>query len=194
MRSDKKEQFQEWLQKKGMVELDIDERWEEFDKWLKLMDMTPGKAERKEQFYTWNYKLQMKDIKAFDHLTHKQIYDDHLDYCRKEGFISSDGLFELLHFREVAYDLFLLLDHDNDNKLLSKTLIKENKKDKLVSLGLEEDFWQLLRDQQCKPKQEFEEWIEENQIKYQVQMNFHQFQKMLWHGMALYSIDIESIH
>ena len=42
---------------------------------------------------------------------------DILQLAFRKEFITIENLIDLLHFREVAYDIFKLLDQDNDDLL-----------------------------------------------------------------------------
>ena len=67
--------------------------------------------EKKDQFQKW-----MKERHASDEDSHKAIWT-RLDDAEKEGLVSAQTLADFLHFREIVFDTFHLLDQDGDNKL-----------------------------------------------------------------------------
>lgn len=48
---------------------------------------------------------------------------------------------DLLHFREVTYDIFLLLDEDHDQKLRCTTLDQQGE---WCQGDIDQEFWDLL--------------------------------------------------
>lgn len=187
--SKKKDDFEKWLTKKNFITKDDARKKQDFEAWLEKMKLKPNKNDKKEKFYRWNWKTVIQDNEVFDKFTHKQIYEELLE-AEKLGFIDESSLLELLHFREVTFDIYMLLDKDNDKKLRSLEL--DSKGGELVASGLLE-LWEFLEKSSVKGKYEFGQWIERKKNKYQVEIEYHEFQKMLWEGKILHEIDVEQL-
>ena len=71
-----------------------------------------------ERFELWLEKFwEIQDNNAIDdYLTQKKVWDFLME-LKKKGHLSTDMVGNLIHFREVALDIFYLLDKDFDHKL-----------------------------------------------------------------------------
>lgn len=76
------------------------------------------------------------------HWTHQQIWKLLYD-AKNKNFISAQSIGDLLHYREVLYDMFLICDQDHDNKL-RKYVVDEQLR--WHDGDFDEEFWDILED------------------------------------------------
>ena len=113
-----------------------------------------------------------------------------LDAKAKE-FITVENLGKLLHFREVTLDTFHLLDKDNDNKLRKFTLdtdLQHHDGD------IDEEFWKYLELNLDDPKgKDSQEWVESLKQRADKDIDYHEYQKLLWTGHVQNQLDFEQM-
>ena len=97
----------------------------------------------------------------------------------------------MLHFREVTLDAFHLFDKDNDNKLRKFTLdadLENHEGD------INEEFWKHLESNLDDPKgKDSQEWVESVKKRADKDIDYHDYQKLLWTGHVQNELDFEQM-
>ena len=97
----------------------------------------------------------------------------------------------MLHFREVTLDAFHLLDKDNDNKLRKFTLdvnLQHHEGD------INDEFWKYLESNLDDPKDKGSQvWVESVKMRADKDINYHDYQKLLWTGHVQNKLDFEQM-
>lgn len=81
-----------------------------------MLNKVLSTKDRQKQFDQWRYDNNLKQKKKFDQLTHQDVLSL-MKEAEKSQLVDFNQLVDFLHHREVAYDLFLLVDNANRNRL-----------------------------------------------------------------------------
>ena len=74
-----------------------------------------------------------------------------LSEAKTKGYIKTEGIGNLLHFRQVVYDIFHLLDFDNDN-ILRKFYVEPGEDVEWDEGDIDDTFWQIIKEQIADPE------------------------------------------
>lgn len=103
-------------------------------------------------------------------MSHEQVFNL---LKEAEELIDFECVHELQNFREVAYDIFELLDSNNDGKLRKFWI---DKKGDQKSTGMDEDFWSILTESYTeKDETKFTDWIKDAQKNFKFEMEYKEF-------------------
>lgn len=201
--SDEKDKFDCLLQDLTGVMADNALRREQFHKWKPryeklaktkyLTNEENPDMDDDTKFGIWlkNFCEKMpEDQMINNHWTHSDIWSLLLK-AQGKNYLSAQNLGDFLHFREVAYDIFLLFDQDHDN-ILRKYIVHEDRR--WEDGDIDNDFWDVLNEtMEDNTSQGAKDWITSLEVFFNKDVDYHAFQQELWRGVIDHNLDYEEM-